>query len=338
MAATFGDAPLAAPRVRFTLVELLVVIAIIGVLVALLLPAIQAARESARRTACSNNLKQIGLGLQQHLAGKNFFPPGQKVTCTNCDPWAWSALILPFLEQSEIYQLINFKYQPNDQLFSVGVTGKLIPTYLCPSVGGVTDPSRDDSNLLINFYGQNATKSGLGMACNDYAGIEGPNTSNNNPVTQKAYASNLGVLLKTATPGVISTAQMIKPGQIVDGLSNTIVVGEMAGRGFNAKSSKLKISGTWADGFNTGNVNLTFSEPPGSPPFGPGLLPNSTVYANWCPAYASDELLSYHPGGGLVLMCDGSVHFLTHGMDPALLWALCSRNGGETLADAWDSE
>src|ERR1700690_2600928 len=91
----------------FTLVELLVVIAIIGVLVALLLPAIQSARESARRTTCANNLKQVGLALNEHASVKKAYPPGQKVTCTKCDPWAWSAMILPYMEQAEIFGLLN---------------------------------------------------------------------------------------------------------------------------------------------------------------------------------------------------------------------------------------
>ena len=94
----------------------------------------------------------------------------------------------------------------------------------------------------------------------------------------------------------------------------------MAGRRFNAKSSKLKISGTWADGYNTANVNFAFSGPPGSPPFGPGSLPNSTVYSGWCPAFASDELIAYHPNGGNVLMCDGSVHFVSQQVEPSILW------------------
>ena len=114
-----------------------------------------------------------------------------------------------------------------------------------------------------------------------------------------------------------------------------MIVGEMAGRGFNAKSSKLKISGTWADGFNTANVSLAFSGPPGPPTFGPGGLPNSTVYSNWCPAYASDELISFHPNGGFILMCDASAHFITQDVDRSLLWALASRKGGETIDTSW---
>ena len=101
------------------------------------------------------------------------------------------------------------------------------------------------------------------------------------------------------------------------------------------QGSKLKISGTWADGYNTANVKLAFSGPPSPPPFGPGGLPNSTVYANWCPAFASDELISYHPDGGNVLMCDGSVHFVLQTVQPAILWALCSRKGGETIDNPW---
>ncbi len=320
----------------FTLVELLVVIAVIGVLVAMLLPAIQSAREAARRNSCSNNLKQLGLALNQYVDGKRSYPPGQNTTCNSCDPWAWSAVILPFMELSELYSLISFRYQPNDQNFSLPATGTLIPVYLCPSTGGIVDPSRDDSNRLTNYYGQSASKAGLKMACSDYAGIEGPNNSNTNPATGAAYPTNLGVLLKSTMPaGVISMAPVVQPREITDGLSNTIIVAEMAGRGFNAKSSKLKISGTWADGYNTANVKLAFSGPPGPVTFGPGKLPDSTVYSSWCPAFASDELISYHPNGGNVLMCDGSVHFVSQDVDPSILWALCSRKGGEAIDDPW---
>jgi prepilin-type N-terminal cleavage/methylation domain-containing protein/prepilin-type processing-associated H-X9-DG protein len=330
------------PHHGFTLVELLVVIAIIGVLVALLLPAIQSARESARRTTCANNLKQVGLALTEHVSVKQSYPPGQKVTCgtaaSPCDPWAWSAFILPFMEQTEIYGLINFTKEPNDPLFSTGVTGKVISAFLCPSTAGAVDPSRDDTNTLNNFYNLTKTKAGVGMACNDYGGIEGPHSSATvlNPAKNAAYVTNQGVLLKnTAALGVISTAPVVKPREIRDGLSNTMIVGEMAGRGFNAKSSQLKISGTWSDGYNTGNLQSAFSAPPGPPPFAAGTLPNSTAYANWCPAYASDELISFHPGGGHVLMCDGSTHFLTPEMPVSLLWSLCSRNGDEPLGDRW---
>jgi prepilin-type N-terminal cleavage/methylation domain-containing protein len=344
--------PLARARCTsaFTLVELLVVIAIIGVLVALLLPAIQSARESARRTACANNLKQIGLALSEHTSVKKAFPPGQKVTCTGCDPWAWSAMILPYLEQTEIYSFLNFKYQPNDPLFSVGVTGKVFDFYLCPSTGGLVDPSRDETGVLNNFYGQNATKSGMKMAAIDYAGIEGPHDSTPpppppalapagtvlNPATNQVYNQNQGVLLKTLTKGVISSAPLVKPKDIRDGMSNTMLVGEMAGRGFNAKASKLKISGTWADGFNTANLANPFSGPPGPVTFGSGSAPGGTAYSDWCPAYASDELISYHPGGGQVLMCDASVHFLSRDMSPTILWSLCSRNGDESIPDDWE--
>jgi type II secretory pathway pseudopilin PulG len=324
----------------------LVVIAIIGVLVALLLPAIQSARESARRTSCANNLKQIGLALTEHVSTKQTFPPGQKITCTNCDPWAWSVMILPYMEQSEIFELINFNHAPNDQTFSANlnttnlgwsVSTRLISTYLCPSTAGAMDPSRSDENRLNNYYGQTATKAGLNMACSDYAGIEGPNNGVANPVTGKLYATNQGILLKVVGSATIS--QVIKPREIPDGMSRTMVVGEMAGRGFNAKSSHLKISGTWSDGFNTANVNLAFSGPPsGTLASSIGMLPNSTVYANWCPAFASDELISYHSGGGYILMCDNSVQFVTPDIDQVILRSLASRNGGETISIDLDGD
>src|SRR5215471_16889315 len=95
----------------FTLVELLVVIAIIGLIVALLLPAIQSTRESARRLQCSNNLKQIGLSQANYVTARSHFPPGQQQPCYKCEPWAWSALILPYMGESSIFDQCVFENQ-----------------------------------------------------------------------------------------------------------------------------------------------------------------------------------------------------------------------------------
>src|SRR5947208_1284614 len=102
------------PRSGFTLIELLVVIAIIGVLIALLLPAVQQAREAARRVQCTNNLKQIGLGLHTYQAAVGAFPPGwisrpDPLTGDNAGPgWGWASMILPQLEQKPVFDAINF--------------------------------------------------------------------------------------------------------------------------------------------------------------------------------------------------------------------------------------
>ncbi len=124
-------------RVGFTLVELLVVIAIIGILVALLLPAIQAAREAARRSQCKNNLKQIGLALQNHLDARKSFPMGclEWRTTGNAKlrQWAWSAKILPYLEEQTLYQQIDFQ-QPYDAAINKTAVSTVLTVFQCPQV------------------------------------------------------------------------------------------------------------------------------------------------------------------------------------------------------------
>jgi prepilin-type N-terminal cleavage/methylation domain-containing protein len=123
-------------RAGFTLVELLVVIAIIGTLVGLLLPAVQSARESARRQGCSNNLKQIGLALLQHHEARGSLPAGYTsafdLAGNDTGPgWGWAARILPYLEQGQLFAGIDFN-QPIESAAAV-VRTAVVPTFLCPT-------------------------------------------------------------------------------------------------------------------------------------------------------------------------------------------------------------
>ena len=117
-------------RIGFTLVELLVVIAIIGILIALLLPAVQAAREAARRMQCTNNMKQLGLALHMYHDSFKVFPYGRSPV--NRPIWSWSALILPFMEERAIFDEIDFRRGYNTT-FNEAVIKHHVDTYRCPS-------------------------------------------------------------------------------------------------------------------------------------------------------------------------------------------------------------
>ena len=239
----------------FTLVELLVVIAIIGILVALLLPAIQATRESARRSSCANNLKQIGTALHDYASAKGTFPPGNSEYCYKCDPWNWTALILDFMEESNLAAQIVLKQQPtaepNNMPDLSGPTNKLISVFLCPSTGRLA-PFRLPENRMGDFNQNGRWDLGEGMACMDYGGIDGPNDNVPNPFKRdvtgngnELYGKNRGVLLSISPqandPG-LHVSPRISPRNISDGLSRTIIVAELTGRGWNTRDLASRAS------------------------------------------------------------------------------------------------
>jgi len=306
----------------FTLVELLVVIAIIGILIALLLPAIQAAREAARRTQCANNLRQIGLALQNYAVANKAFPPGVKEGFYQCEPWAWSAFILPFMDQRTVYDRLVLQnrptYAPNANALLNGPTQVVIPVYLCPSTSHIA-ASRGDDYRINDFDHNNNWSPGEGLGVSDYGGIQGPSQGDINPLTGSAYGYNRGVLLniKDQVADHVRVAPTVKPKQITDGLSKTMLVAELTGRGYN--DVKMELRGTWATGANVFAVHGQINLPP--------IDPTDPTKGAWI----TDEVYSDHRGGAHGLFCDGSAHFFSENLDLDILHALATRDAGETI-------
>jgi prepilin-type N-terminal cleavage/methylation domain-containing protein/prepilin-type processing-associated H-X9-DG protein len=327
----------------FTLVELLVVIAIIGVLVALLLPAIQAARESARRSQCSNNLHQIGIGMINFHDSKKRFPAGEwkPAGVPTSGGLAWSAWFLPYIEQQNTHNLMDFKADmrkpPNWQADLTGPTNTVIPTYLCPSAARHQFRRDIETGRLTDFNGNGIydNASGEGLAAIDYIGVSGPSENTINHVTGTIYGDNRGILLNLDSGGPCfgspqeCFAKTIAIRNISDGTSHTIIVGECSGRGVADSNGDLpggesysNLDGAWASKSNVGKIKLQVDIHKVS-------AINPPPEYNW----REEELFSDHPGGVHILMCDGSVHFLSEDTEPRVYFSLCSRDGEEVVDD-----
>ncbi len=329
-------------RGAFTLVELLVVIAIIGVLVALLLPAIQAARESARRTQCTNNLKQIGLGMTNYEVAKKHYPPGELKPSgvATGGGLAWSCWFLPYIEEQSLFGLMDLKKdmrsEPNWKADLSGPTNTPIAVYLCPSMARHQNRRGMDGRLTdFNDNGIYQPDSGEGMGAIDYIGISGPGKNCINYINGQKYGDNRGILLNMASGGpCFGTAQecsakTISVRNIPDGLTNTILVGECSGRGVADSNGDAPggenindLDGAWASKSNIGKIKLNVDVD------GVSAI-NPPAHVNW----AEEEFFSDHPGGVNVLMCDGSVRFLADETHYHVYYALCSRDGAETISD-----
>jgi prepilin-type N-terminal cleavage/methylation domain-containing protein len=304
-------------RAAFTLVELLVVIAIIGVLLALLIPAVQAARESSRRAMCANNLRQIGVGLHNYEAAKKRWPAGKKWSGPTNDPnsfaMAWCSFLLEYIEQDALHDAMNFK-KPFTDPVNLPVTTKIIPTYLCPSTSQVEDHRTEDGHLY-NL----GTVPGEGLACIDYMGISGPDKDAKHPVTKDPYGRQRGVLI--GTKGLPLEDELIEPppitsAKITDGLSHTLCIVECTGRGMSTDDNSGKIDaphGAWASGVNVTHIDDGVNE--GVPK-----------------AWYKERIHSDHPGGAHILMCDSSVHFFTEDTEKKVIRWMASRDGAEDIS------
>jgi prepilin-type N-terminal cleavage/methylation domain-containing protein/prepilin-type processing-associated H-X9-DG protein len=292
----------------FTLVELLVVIAIIGVLIALLLPAVQKVREAANRTSCENNLHQIGLALHNYHDSQRSFPSGfrcQPVNPSNPDQtapgWGWAALLLPYIEQGNLAQQINFTL-PVEDPSNLATRTTIVKLYVCPS---------DRHTGLFTIYDKNI-KPLAEAATNSYAACHGIGVD----LDEELDDSN----------GMFSRNSKVRFADVTDGTSNTIAIGERA---------SFFTQTPWAGAVTLGTTRIT----PGAPINNPSAIedaPTQTLVhiavhtindANADP----EDFFTPHPGTANFLFVDGSVHPVRTGIGLSVLQALATRNGGEVV-------
>ena len=330
-----------APKRAFTLVELLVVIAIVGILIALLLPAVQAAREAARRTQCNNNLKQVGFALHNFCAAHGWFPHG---TYNQMDDYpaptpapysganerrCWMHDALPFLEEEPLSAVIDryVRSQPN----SIGNAGpncmsapqrwQTVAALMCPS-----DPA--NPKVITCSYGG----TGPGMTLTGSQGFSG----NVVALAGNGYFNPAGAVSSKSLNGMFFSLSTVRFKDISDGSSKTLLTSEIVL--VTDTPTNDDIRGRYHNSRHGTTLFSTRLPPNCAAPDQMWYTINSAPMA---PAVDQDPTVpgvfllarSYHPGGVNAGLVDGSVRFITNEIDPLLYRALGSRNGSETIAD-----
>jgi prepilin-type N-terminal cleavage/methylation domain-containing protein/prepilin-type processing-associated H-X9-DG protein len=320
-----------APRLAFTLIELLVVIAIIGLMTALILPAVQASRESARRVQCANNLRQVGIALHHYSSAFGAFPAGwdakfpagvQDTDNTYVPPmsWGWGARLLGFLEQNPLAEDARRLGDYFVSARSATVASTTLNVFLCPSSprGGpisftIEDPSEEDEPFPFvvapsHFVGSAGTK-------------------------DPAY-------FPRSCGGIFFRNSAVAAADIPDGMSSTLMVGE--------RSRDLS-EATWPGGyFASDNCTgpswpdracepagtswiLSHTGPESATPYRPGVAPDPRIRVPNDPRPGPSGYRSRHPGGCHFLFGDGSVRFVKETISPPSFAALATRAGGEAV-------
>lgn len=322
-------------RKGFTLVELLVVIAIIGILVALLLPAIQAAREAARRSECSSNLKQIGLAIHNYHDTHGSLPPGSTFYggATQNRKGSIQARLLPYIEEQALYDLLDFENRTSATYLSLirvpafedgntRVGSVFIPTYLCPSdvssekLGSVPD-QRAISNYDFNTGPTNDITNSPSCPCPEYPiwkAYSRPGTSVNNPAGP--FSRN----------GWHSLSRLA---DILDGTSSTIFFGEVR----IDCSNHVRTTGGWLDENRWGKftqIPINYDSCYDTLADAQARLgPSATNCNRRCTWNTEVGFKSLHPGGAQFVFGDGSVSFLSESIDHWTYQYLGDKRDGE---------
>jgi prepilin-type N-terminal cleavage/methylation domain-containing protein/prepilin-type processing-associated H-X9-DG protein len=283
------------PSRAFTLVELLVVIAIIGILLGLLLPAVQAAREASRRTSCANNLRQIGVAIQNYHGRHNCFPPSSPLHAVQLQASiSWRVMTLPFLEHSALYRQIQ--PTPDGGAVNWEAGAQLIELYICPSA-----PPAD-------------------VKGSNYSGVSGAGRNGERIVLEHITCGDVD------TDGVFFPGSKVTIAKIQDGTSQTMAIGELT-QIFRDWMSGATWAGTpfWriCSGASN-NIRYPINADPNA--FGkyvgdtqaPNTLLLNDVYFG-----------SFHTGGAQFCFVDGSVHMMSDNTDLTILQDIATISGGE---------
>lgn len=306
--------PVASPRRGFTLIELLVAVAIIGVLVALTLPAVQAAREAARRTQCQNNLRQIGLAMAAYVGAHDLLPPGYVsdfIRRFEVGPgWGWAAMILPQLEQQPLMAAINCDLgieRPDN------ATARLVSLrfYLCPS-------DRPRFRMMASYWPEKSSPRAGDPICE---------------VATSNYVANYGVGEPgPGGDGLFYRNSALRLRDVTDGLMATIAVGERSRRLGNSTWTGSVTGATLGPPEDwDGSVGRYRIEPgPGMTlgHGGEGLGPGD-------PRGDFNMYYSLHGRGAHFVFADGHVSFLRTSIGPRVFDALCTRAEGEYLDESY---
>lgn len=310
-------------RGGFTLVELLVVIAIIGILIALLLPAVQAAREAARRSQCSNNLKQVGLAVLNYESTEGWLPPGGLPTASRAHGFSWWVRILRFIEDQTYEELDKDGSRSGSSIGWVGnnffngdiLRDRYFAFMYCPS-------------STLKPFAPN------GVMSPTYAGING---ATDHPTARDRHGeSSWG---RVSEGGLLIMYKAVAVRDASDGMSNTMLVGEQSDWCIDANGTQTDCTSDCDHGFLIG---------PSGTALGVGTSWGSRIFTTTCVLHRINErsmaalgvtgncgpnrpILSPHPGGAQVLMGDGSVRFMDEEADLRLLYDLANRDDGHVL-------